>query len=44
MYGKHLNYFGPTKLEVSLVWLIGCDNYNRPKSKETKITNESAGL
>lgn len=41
---KHLNYFGPTKLEVSLVWLIGCDNYNRPKSKETKITNESAGL
>ncbi len=23
--------FIPTKLEVSLVWLIGCDNYNRRK-------------
>ena len=23
------NWFGPTKAEVSLVWLIGCDNYNR---------------
>ena len=28
---KHNKYFGPTKLEVSLVWLIGCDNYNRNK-------------
>lgn len=27
------NWFGPTKAEVSLVWLIGCDNYNRPKAK-----------
>ncbi|MDE7154217.1 MAG: DUF3575 domain-containing protein [Muribaculaceae bacterium] len=27
----HLNWFGPTKAEVSLVWLIGCDNYNRKK-------------
>ncbi len=27
----HLNWFGPTKAEVSLVWLIGCDNYNRRK-------------
>lgn len=26
-----LNWFGPTKAEVSLVWLIGCDNYNRMK-------------
>lgn len=25
-------YVGPTKLEVALVWLIGCGNYNRPKS------------
>lgn len=24
-----LKWFGPTKAEVSLVWLIGCDNYNR---------------
>lgn len=24
-----LNWFGPTKAEISLVWLIGCDNYNR---------------
>lgn len=24
-----LRWFGPTKAEVSLVWLIGCDNYNR---------------
>lgn len=23
------NWFGPTKAEISLVWLIGCDNYNR---------------
>ncbi|MDE6277777.1 MAG: DUF3575 domain-containing protein [Muribaculaceae bacterium] len=23
-----LNYFGPTKIEVSLVWLIGCRNFN----------------
>lgn len=24
-----LQWFGPTKAEISLVWLIGCDNYNR---------------
>lgn len=24
-------YFGPTKLEVGLVWLIGCGNFNSPK-------------
>lgn len=24
-----LGWFGPTKAEISLVWLIGCDNYNR---------------
>lgn len=24
-----LKWFGPIKAEVSLVWLIGCDNYNR---------------
>lgn len=28
---KRRQYFGPTKLEVSLVWLIGCENYNKNK-------------
>lgn len=28
---NRLNWFGPTKAEVSLVWLIGHDNYNRKK-------------
>lgn len=27
-------WFGPTKAEISLVWLIGCDNYNRGKAKK----------
>lgn len=31
---KMLNWFGPTKAEISLVWLIGCDNYNRGKGEE----------
>ena len=26
-----LHWFGPTKAEISLVWLIGCDNWNRQK-------------
>ncbi len=26
---KQRHWFGPTKAEISLVWLIGCDNYNR---------------
>lgn len=26
---SQFNWFGPTKLEVSLVWLIGCGNYNQ---------------
>lgn len=26
-----LHWFGPTKAEISLVWLIGCDNYNHSK-------------
>lgn len=26
-----LNWFGPTKLEISLVWLIGRSNFNVPK-------------
>lgn len=26
-----LRWVGPTKAEISLVWLIGCDNYNRRK-------------
>lgn len=29
-----MRYFGPVKAEVSLVWLIGCDNYNRKKGGE----------
>ncbi|MDE5988037.1 MAG: DUF3575 domain-containing protein [Duncaniella sp.] len=28
---KKRKYFGPTKVEVSLVWLIGTDNYNKKK-------------
>lgn len=28
---NRLAWFGPTKAEISLVWLIGCDNYNRRK-------------
>lgn len=31
---KNRHWFGPTKAEVSLVWLIGCDNYNRRKGGE----------
>ena len=27
----HLRWLGPTKAEISLVWLLGCDNYNRSK-------------
>ena len=26
-----LRWMGPTKAEISLVWLIGCDNWNRSK-------------
>ena len=26
---KRRHWIGPTKAEVTLVWLIGCDNYNR---------------
>lgn len=29
---KKLNWFGPTKAEISLVWLIGCGNYNHKKN------------
>lgn len=29
----HLQWFGPTKAEVSLVWLIGSDNYNPIRKK-----------
>jgi len=28
---KHRHWFGPTKAEISLVWLIGRNNYNRGK-------------
>jgi hypothetical protein len=31
---KMRNWFGPTKLEVSLVWLIGRGNINKHKSKD----------
>lgn len=31
---KRLHWFGPTKAEVSLVWLIGCGNYNKDKGKK----------
>jgi len=27
-------WFGPTKAEISLVWLLGCDNYNRHKAEK----------
>lgn len=27
----HIRWIGPTKAEISLVWLLGCDNYNRKK-------------
>lgn len=33
---KQRNYFGPIKAEVSLVWLIGCDNYNRKGGRKGK--------
>ena len=28
---RHVNWVGPTKAEISLVWLIGCGNYNSRK-------------
>ena len=31
---KRRQYFGPTKLEISLVWLIGCENYNKNKGSK----------
>ena len=31
---KQRHWFGPTKAEISLVWLIGCDNCNRKKGGE----------
>ena len=30
---KHRHWFGPTKVEVSLVWLIGSGNFNRKGGK-----------
>lgn len=29
-----LNYVGPTKVEVSLVWLIGCGNFNNRRARK----------
>ena len=31
---KRRQYIGPTKLEVSLVWLIGCDYFNKKYNKK----------
>lgn len=28
---KKRRWFGPTKANISLVWLIGCNNYNSKK-------------
>lgn len=28
---RHVNWVGPTKAEISLVWLIGCGNFNSKK-------------
>lgn len=28
---RHINWVGPTKAEISLVWLIGCGNFNSRK-------------
>ena len=33
---KRRQYFGPTKLEISLVWLIGRGNYNEKYNKKSK--------
>ena len=30
---RRRNYWGPTKAEVSLIWLIGADNFNRKGGK-----------
>jgi hypothetical protein len=34
---KMRNWFGPTKLEVSLVWLIGRGNFNQRRSKNSNL-------
>lgn len=31
---KQRHWIGPTEAEISLVWLIGCDNYNRNKGRK----------
>ncbi len=31
---RRRKWFGPTKAEISLVWLIGSDNYNRSKAEK----------
>lgn len=33
---KRCNWIGPTKVEITLAWLIGCNNVNRPKTKGGK--------
>lgn len=37
---KKRNWWGPTKAEISLVWLIGCDNVNPTKTKKVKKGGE----
>lgn len=39
---KKRNWFGPTKAEISLVWLIGCDNINVKSPKKSKIQEGGA--
>ncbi|MGM9872153.1 MAG: DUF3575 domain-containing protein, partial [Muribaculaceae bacterium] len=31
---KYRHWWGPTKVEISLMWLIGRDNYNKAKGGE----------
>lgn len=45
---KRRRWIGPTKAEVTLVWLIGCDNYNRNpkfnKQKQDKVDENLEAL
>lgn len=37
---RRRHWFGPTKLEVSLVWLIGCGNVNEKRQKVTMFASD----
>lgn len=41
---RHRHYFGPTKAEVSLVWLIGRGNYNKKFDKHLDMLRKEVGL